>query len=111
MNANQAYRLAEAEARKARWTTFVLVETRDDWGKPTVEFCPEDAADILYGVQLKHGLARLIGSLRWSQMAKQVTGNIILKHGTLFPIPDDPKEDSEGMRMARSELAGLMGQD
>lgn len=68
-----AYRAAAAEAAKCR-TAMVLIATRDDWGKATVEYCAAGMEDILYGVQLRHGLAKRVGLVGWNDASGQVTG-------------------------------------
>jgi hypothetical protein len=55
-----AVRHAQAESRKYN-VPMVLIATRDDWGKATVEYCAAGMEDILYGVTLRHGLATRIG--------------------------------------------------
>jgi len=75
---SQAAALAAVDAVRYRDTKFVLVRTRDDYGKWTVEHCPEeDGAHILYGPLLKHGLATIVGRLGWDAGSGQVTSQFV----------------------------------
>lgn len=76
MNALQALRFGMADARRYRQTRFVLVRHRDDFGNWTFGHCPAEAAETLFGVQLKHGLAKIVGTFGWDAGSDQVTAQM-----------------------------------